>query len=416
MGKNPLKQSTQVTNASLPNSSHHQLVNPQTEVVAKNIQSQKNITKNQALSIRNAPLLTPEATDFVKNFLKQKPDANVLEFGSGGSTIWMSKLTKKLVSIEHDTEWYNKVKNNLQQDTTCNPVDLRLFSRPYHGVCEQFESEFFDLIIVDGRDRMKCFEASIKLLKPGGILMLDDAQREKYKKAQDLLRDWQFTKTISKARDTYWWQKPFLEKKNLDNKYTNLSMSQHPYVFVIGLNKCGTTSLSQAFKELGWNSCHDPYKFNNAINKSMEQGKKLLDFLPKFNIFCDIFYPFTGKESPCMKVENRRQFLEMLDQQYPGSKFICNIRNKKDWLHSRKRHVQRNQKNPNYKLNWLKIEEDVWSQEYDIHYEIVFEYFKNRKDFLIIDFDEDTSYQTLCEFLEVPVLEKSFPKRGVTKK
>lgn len=120
----------------------------------------------------------------------------------------MSKLTKKLISIEHDTKWHNKVKNNLQQDATCNPVDLRLLSKPYHTVCDKFPQEFFDLIIVDGRDRVKCIEASIKVLKKGGILMVDDAQREKYKPAYDLLKDWLITKTMSKPRDTYWWQKP----------------------------------------------------------------------------------------------------------------------------------------------------------------------------------------------------------------
>lgn len=73
-----LKQSTQVTNTSLPNSSNNKLANLQTEVVVKNIKSPKNITKNQPPSIRNTPMLTPEATDFLENFLKQKPDANVL--------------------------------------------------------------------------------------------------------------------------------------------------------------------------------------------------------------------------------------------------------------------------------------------------------------------------------------------------
>ncbi|NEO52709.1 MAG: hypothetical protein F6K54_06225 [Okeania sp. SIO3B5] len=199
-----LKQSTQVTNNSLPNSSHNKLANLQTEVVTNNIKS----PKNKSSSIRDTPMLTPEATNFLENFLKQKPDANVLEFGSGGSTIWMSKLTKKLISIEHDTKWYKKVKDNLQQDATCNPVDLRLLSKPYHTVCDKFPQEFFDLIIVDGRDRMKCLEASIKVLKKGGILMVDDAQREKYKPAYDLLKDWLITKTMSKPRDTYWWQKP----------------------------------------------------------------------------------------------------------------------------------------------------------------------------------------------------------------
>ncbi|MEB3343448.1 sulfotransferase domain-containing protein [Okeania sp.] len=170
----------------------------------------------QPLNIRDTPLLTRKAVEFIKNFFPQKPDAKVLEFGSGASTIWLSKLTKNLTSIEHDGRWFQQVKNQIETQTDCNPVDFKLLPRPYHTICEKFPEASFDLIIVDGRDRMKCFEASIKLLKPGGIIVLDDAQRQKYQQAQDLLKDWHLTKTITNARHTYWWQKPFSEAKLVD--------------------------------------------------------------------------------------------------------------------------------------------------------------------------------------------------------
>ncbi len=167
--------------------------------------------KNKLLNISQNPIITKEAIQFLENFFQQKSNAKVLEFGSGSSTIWLSKLTKNLTSIEHDGRWFQQVKNYIQKQKNCHPVDIQLLPRPYDKICAKFPEASFDLIIVDGRDRMKCFEASIKLLKPGGILMLDDAQRQRYKQAQDLLRDWQFTKTVSKARHTYWWEKPFPE-------------------------------------------------------------------------------------------------------------------------------------------------------------------------------------------------------------
>lgn len=57
-----------------------------------------------------------EAIKFLENLLKRKADAKVLEFGSGGSTIWLSKLTKNLTSIEHDGRWFNQVKNQIHKD------------------------------------------------------------------------------------------------------------------------------------------------------------------------------------------------------------------------------------------------------------------------------------------------------------
>lgn len=385
------------------------------------------------VEIKNTPLLTKKAIQLLEDLLEKKTDAKVLEFGSGGSTIWISQRTKNLISIEHTAEWYKIVQEHLNKNPNCNPVDLKLLSQPYDGICENFPDSFFDIIIVDGRDRVKCVEASIRVLKPGGILILDDAQRNKYKPAHKLLNDLHFQQTISTSgiRDTYWWKKPLLatSKPSIPAKISSpliivTSTSEKPihpapYVFAIGLNKCGTTSLDLAFKELGWSSLHGPYKFNQAVNRALKQGKKILNFLPGFNMFSDIFYPVNlnpPDEHSCMVFSNRQKFFEIIDKQYPGSKFICNIRNKKDWLASRKRHVEKNQKSPNYKYDWLTIEEDAWSEEYDIHYNIIFKYFQDRQDFLVINFDETPSYENLCQFLQVPIPEKEFPRRNTSKK
>lgn len=183
------------------------------------------LKKNNSLQTKSSsvPLLTEKAILFLENFFKQNPNAKVLEFGSGNSTIWMSKLAKNIVSIEHDLKWYERVKNSIQTSSNSNPVDLRLLPRPYYTVCEEFEAELFDLIIVDGRDRVKCFESSMRILKKGGILMLDDAQRISYNRVYDLVDGWHFTKTTSPERDTYWWRKPGINRA--ETKYIGLGLS-----------------------------------------------------------------------------------------------------------------------------------------------------------------------------------------------
>tara|TARA_Y100000310_G_scaffold65582_1_gene61073 strand:- start:2977 stop:3189 length:213 start_codon:yes stop_codon:yes gene_type:complete len=37
----------------------------------------------------------------------------MLEWGAGGSTVYFSKLVKQYISIEHNLEWYNKVKKEI---------------------------------------------------------------------------------------------------------------------------------------------------------------------------------------------------------------------------------------------------------------------------------------------------------------
>ena len=147
------------------------------------------------------PLLTHEAIGFLEKFLKQ--DTRVLEFGCGRSTIWLAKRTLQLTSIESDLVWFSKINRALRQS-----VDLRFHNRPYHQVVDYFVDGEFDLIIVDGRDRVDCLKASIPKLSANGVMMLDDAQRPEYQEAKILLSDWKCKKTHSPQRDTWWWYKP----------------------------------------------------------------------------------------------------------------------------------------------------------------------------------------------------------------
>ena len=174
--------------------------------------SENSLTVNEIepekYQLAKTPLLTPKANKFLKDFLSKNIDARVLEFGSGASTVWLSKRTGNLVSIEHDRDWYDNVKNSIEQHESCSSVDLKILPTPYYSVCNEFPDEHFDVIIVDGRDRIKCLESSIRILKKGGFLILDDAQRARYEKAAWLLQDWEFTRSISPTRQTHWWQKP----------------------------------------------------------------------------------------------------------------------------------------------------------------------------------------------------------------
>ncbi len=167
--------------------------------------------------LRSIPWLTSEAIIFLESFLQQNKNANILEFGCGGSTIWFSKRTTNLVSIEHNPEWYEKVKNFLENSKECNKVDLRLIQENYYKVAEEFPDNFFDLILVDGGQREKCVKSCIRILKKGGILMLDNAERHSYKKIYEILKNWDLHKTIQKEPDIYgsyyqnwqtnWWVK-----------------------------------------------------------------------------------------------------------------------------------------------------------------------------------------------------------------
>jgi hypothetical protein len=62
------------------------------------------------------PRLDPDEITFFEQFLANKaPGSEMVEWGSGGSTTMFIKHfnTGKLVSIEHNEEWYNKVSKEI---------------------------------------------------------------------------------------------------------------------------------------------------------------------------------------------------------------------------------------------------------------------------------------------------------------
>ena len=52
-------------------------------------------------------------------------DTVMMEWGSGGSTLAFSSMVSKYYSIEHDEEWYNKIKLELETSYPLNDVDYR---------------------------------------------------------------------------------------------------------------------------------------------------------------------------------------------------------------------------------------------------------------------------------------------------
>jgi len=122
---------------------------------------------------------------------------------------------KKIISIEHDKNWYIKTNNELLKKRVNNceyyliepeyidaenskpaktiyKSNLRkytkLYFRKYVESIDKYPDKYFDLVFIDGRARMGCILHSIKKIKSGGFLVLDNSDGNKYKLAQKLLK------------------------------------------------------------------------------------------------------------------------------------------------------------------------------------------------------------------------------------
>ncbi|MHA1337446.1 MAG: hypothetical protein ACTSPW_17170 [Promethearchaeota archaeon] len=156
----------------------------------------------------NEPWFTRDAITILKGLIKR--DFIGFEFGTGGSTIWVSKRINHLISIEHSSYWYYKLKNKIKKKKLHN-VDLYFVPRTnnkYANFITKFPDNYFDLILIDGRDRVECIKNSIKKLKLNGILVLDNSEREKYREGKILLSDWKEIETFNgKWKTTIWIKK-----------------------------------------------------------------------------------------------------------------------------------------------------------------------------------------------------------------
>lgn len=166
------------------------------------------------------PWLTFKAIDVLQSYLKHA--INVFEYGSGGSTLFLAKRVKNVTSVEHDEEWYEKVKAELtnRKITNCNLLlkkPRKSKTKPKYGLnsysskalrryayyrfneyvksIDSFPDSFFDLVIVDGRARISCIKHAARKIKIGGIVVLDNSERPRYQEGLDFLSNSSFKRT-----------------------------------------------------------------------------------------------------------------------------------------------------------------------------------------------------------------------------
>jgi hypothetical protein len=156
------------------------------------------------------PWITFRAIDYLDKYLK--PDMKVFEYGSGGSTIYFSKKCDEVVSVEHNKEWYEmvvktiaakKIRNtevllaepiketgidsiNFDEPSAFNSSDENFSGysfREYVEKIHKYPKGYFDVVVVDGRSRPSCYYAAIEAIRPGGIIIFDNTERESYHRA-----------------------------------------------------------------------------------------------------------------------------------------------------------------------------------------------------------------------------------------
>jgi precorrin-6B methylase 2 len=119
-------------------------------------------------------------------FLQQRVrhDMSVFEFGSGASTLWWAKRVRRVVSCEHDESWFARTRATVPAHVHLSHVPLE--EQQYAREILRYPDSF-DIIVIDGRDRIECARNSIGALRAGGVILWDNSDRSEYQPAYEML-------------------------------------------------------------------------------------------------------------------------------------------------------------------------------------------------------------------------------------
>jgi len=119
---------------------------------------------------------------------------NMLEWGSGGSTVYFAPKVKQLFSIEHVKEWFDKISKiipanvNLNYVAANNEVSITESSfndyADYINYAKTFDT-VFDVVLIDGRARVECAKFILDFIHRDSVVIIHDfykKNRNRYRK------------------------------------------------------------------------------------------------------------------------------------------------------------------------------------------------------------------------------------------
>ena len=169
-------------------------------------------------------------------------------------------------------------------------------------------------------------------------------------------------------------------------------------IFNIGLNRAGTTSLTEALNLLGIPSLHHKHDGVRLYDSMVANGRArrpLLHGLDQYQAFSDFA---------------AHNLYRHLDRQYPYSKFILTIRELESWLDSRERKVEKNLRSPGYQYAFRSVDREGWTKQRTEYLAELERHFNRRPgDLLCIDIPAGEGWEKLCPFLGLPVPDVPFP-------
>lgn len=121
---------------------------------------------------------------------------SVFEFGAGQSTLWFASHAREVVSVEHNAAWYQRLSTQVgpnvslqlrPTDTSELGSDAEDQDSDFSAAIDAYPRQAFDVVAIDGPERVACIRHTISRLKPDGLLVLDNSDRPSLRAGIELL-------------------------------------------------------------------------------------------------------------------------------------------------------------------------------------------------------------------------------------
>jgi hypothetical protein len=145
------------------------------------------------------PWLNFALIELLERRFGERPGGLAFEWGAGGSTCFLGRRAARVVTVEHDPAWAERVRSALRGMGLTN-VELRHIPendgsreagpgvgparphklaryRDYIGSIVEREGGPLDLVLVDGRARLECAAAARSEVGVGGWVVVDDVDK-----------------------------------------------------------------------------------------------------------------------------------------------------------------------------------------------------------------------------------------------
>ena len=161
----------------------------------------------------DVPWWTFDSADRVEACLRERPGARVFEWGSGASTLWLAARAGSVHSVEHHAGWAEVLAPRLPRHVELRVVQPVACAQPVVGsaraghagldfaayvhAIDEVDGDF-DVVVIDGRAREACLARAVDRLAPGGVIVFDNVDRQRYVDAIEAVGD-RFVVTMTRG-------------------------------------------------------------------------------------------------------------------------------------------------------------------------------------------------------------------------